>query len=415
MLFQYNIKRDFNFVKGLVILNRQDIKILFITSGFPRNSEDNTARFVLDFVQLLLKNGYKVVVLAPFGERAQVEEECSGLKIYRFSYFFPRKWMKLAYGDGMIYNIKSNFFLILEVPFFFFSEFIYGLKIARKEKISVIHAQWLIPQGFVSLFIRFFYPSKVIVTVHGSDLRVAPTWFSKLILHHIDAVISPHPELTEFLQSIKISDVKEIPNVIDESLFNPDISAQELLDDLQIKTQNVVTFVARLNDFKDPVTFIRSIPYVIDQDPDVTFLIAGDGPLMMDIEHLINDLNIKKFIRILGNRKDISRILKISTVFTALSPYENIWSVTIIEAMTMGVPCIITDSGTTKRYLENNVDAILIPSRNPQKLATEIVNLIHDREKRLDISKNGKKMIERKFSSSKILKQYDDLLSSFCE
>ena len=177
----------------------------------------------------------------------------------------------------------------------------------------------------------------------------------------MDAIISPHPEITGLLHSLGDFKVKEIPNVIDESLFNPDIPSSGIREELGIKTTHVITFVARLNEFKDPLTLVKSIPFVVEQEPDVTFLIAGDGPLIEEVRSLVEALGIQKYVKVLGNRQDVNRILKISSVFVALSPYENIWSLVIIEAMKMGVPCIVTRAGTTEKYLRHNTDAILVP------------------------------------------------------
>jgi glycosyltransferase involved in cell wall biosynthesis len=382
-----------------------------MTSGFPRTPEDPTARFILDLARSLTSNGYTIIVLAPLDAGALREEDRDGVKVYRFPYFYPEKSMKLAYGEGMLYNIRRSTLAALQVPFFFFFEFLYGLKIARKENVSVIHAHWLVPQGMIAAIIRCFFPVKTIVTVHGSDVRIPPEWLSKVILQRMDAIISPHPEITGLLHSLGDFPVREIPNVIDESSFNPDIPSSGIREDLEIKTTHVITFVARLNDFKDPLTLVKSIPLVVEQEPDVTFLIAGDGPLIEEVRSLVEALGIQKYVRVLGNRQDVNQILKISSVFVALSPYENIWSLVIIEAMKMGVPCIITRSGTTEKYLRHNTDAILIPPRDERALAREIIHLLHNDALKRSLSEKGRSLMESDFSTDSIVNSYDRMIS----
>ena len=205
--------------------------------------------------------------------------------------------------------------------------------------------------------------------------------------------------------------LREIPNVIDESLFNPDIPSSGIREELEIKTTHVITFVARLNEFKDPLTLVKSIPFVVEQEPDVTFLIAGDGPLIEEVRSLARDLGIRKYVKVLGNRQDVNRILKISSVFVALSPYENIWSLVIIEAMKMGVPCIVTSAGTTEKYLRHNTDAILIPPRDERTLAREIIRLLHDEALRTSLSEKGRILMESNFSTDSIVNSYDRMIS----
>jgi glycosyltransferase involved in cell wall biosynthesis len=368
-------------------------------------------KFILYLALALSNKGYKIIILAPHDKGALREEIWDGLKIYRFVYFSPQKYMNLAYGSGLLYNIRSSWLATFQIPFFFLSEFLNGLIIIRKEKISVIHAHWLIPQGLVSIFMSFFSPVKTVVTAHGSDLRIPPKWLSKIILKKMNAIISPHPELTGLLHSMDDFRIYEIPNVIDESLFNPNLPSEEIREELRIKTTHVITFVARLNEFKDPISLVKSIPIVVETESDVTFLIAGDGPLMEDIRVLAEELGVRKYIRLLGIRQDVNRILKISSVFVALSPYENIWSLSIIEAMKTGVPCIITNSGTTGKYLRSNVDAILIPAHDERTLAREIIHLLHDDSLKKNLSENGRHLMDSNFSTESIVKKYDEMIS----
>ena len=93
-----------------------------MTSGFPRIPEDPTARFILDLARSLTSSGYTIIVLAPLDAGAAREEDRDGVKVYRFPYFFPEKSMKLAYGEGMLYNIRRSTLAALQVPFFFLFE-----------------------------------------------------------------------------------------------------------------------------------------------------------------------------------------------------------------------------------------------------------------------------------------------------
>lgn len=323
--------------------------------------------------------------------------------------------MKLAYGNGIYYNAKANLLAFFQIPFFFLFEVYWGYKIAKKEKISVIHSHWLIPQGLASLLIRMVYPVKIIITVHGSDIRLLPKFISKFVLQHADAIVSPHPELTDILHSMQIPSVHEIPNIIDETIFNPEISDMGIHEELKITSKKVITFIARLNDFKDPITFIKSIPHVIASENDVTFLVVGDGPLKKEIENLVKKLGISRYVRLLGNRNDVNRILKISTIFTALSPYENIWSLVIIEAMKMNVPCIITNAGTTEKYLQDNFHAMLISPREEVPLALVIIDLLQNEGKRDFLIKNAHALMEGQFSTHHIEKKYDEIFSDYQE
>ncbi|GEM_PF-1332477 len=396
-------------------LDKTKEHILFITSGFPRTHNDSSARFILDLARALSRNGYPVFILAPYGEGSSREENWDGLKIFRFQYFLPNYWMRLAYGDGMLENIEKNMLLVFQVPFFVLMELLYEYRIVKKEKISIINAQRLIPQGIVTFLIKIVIPIRTIITVHGSDVRLPPRIFTKFFLKRADAIISPHPELTSILHSLGLPNVHEIPNIIDENNFNPEIPAETLRDELSISSKYVVTFIARLNDFKDPLTFVKSIPLILENESDVTFLIAGEGPLESQIRNHVEELEIDHYVRILGSRNDVNKILRISTIFTALSPFENIWSLVIVEAMKCKIPCIITNTGTTPNHLHDAHDAVLIPPRDEIALAREIVSLLHDDKKREEISDNALRLMESLFSVASIEEKYHRLISTISQ
>jgi|GEM_PF-5484299 len=71
-------------------------------------------------------------------------------------------------------NLKKRKRLILQVPLLIFSSFFHLCKIAKKEKIGVIHAHFIFSNGFVAAcYKRFLNPAvKLICTAHGSDLLV---------------------------------------------------------------------------------------------------------------------------------------------------------------------------------------------------------------------------------------------------
>ena len=56
------------------------------------------------------------------------------------------------------------------VPFFILAGFLSLLKYTRKIKPDLIHAHWIIPQGFLVYLNSYFYRKPYIVTAHGGDV-----------------------------------------------------------------------------------------------------------------------------------------------------------------------------------------------------------------------------------------------------
>jgi len=80
--------------------------ILVTATTFPRWKNDTEPNFVFVLSKLLAKNN-KVVTLVPHFYKAKKFEILDGLKIYRFSYFFPSKLQKLCYEGGNFWQFKK--------------------------------------------------------------------------------------------------------------------------------------------------------------------------------------------------------------------------------------------------------------------------------------------------------------------
>src|SRR5262249_34837056 len=71
----------------------------------------------------------------------------------------------------------------------------------------------------------------------------------------------------------------------------------------------VVGMVGRLSPQKAPTDFLRVAARIVRTMPDVTFIVAGDGPLREGLERLAADLGLADRVRFLGMRDDIPMIL----------------------------------------------------------------------------------------------------------
>ena len=129
------------------------MNILFITSTFPRFKNDTQSPFVLEQAVAWKKAqpNDTVYVLAPHDAGAQVHEVIEGVVVRRFRYMYPAFLEKLAY-PALLPNIRSNFLLVLLLPFFLCAQIVTIVWMLSIARIDVLYAHWFIPQG-ISAFI----------------------------------------------------------------------------------------------------------------------------------------------------------------------------------------------------------------------------------------------------------------------
>jgi len=138
-----------------------------LASSYPRSKEDTAAIFLRHLAENLSRRGIKVHVLVPaYGEGGIFFEE--GINVQRFQYL-PTRLQKLAYGSGILPNLKQKPWLWIKVPFFIVMMTCSLLRLLWKEHPDLIHAHWVLPQGLVAVFAKRLFKTPVIITVHRGD------------------------------------------------------------------------------------------------------------------------------------------------------------------------------------------------------------------------------------------------------
>ncbi len=166
--------------------------------------------------------------------------------------------------------------------------------------------------------------------------------------------------------------------------------------------QLLVGMISRLSHPKIPQDLIRAAALLKNRRLDAKYLIVGNGPLESDIDKLIKELKLENdFIR-LGFREDIPEILSAIDVFVLPTLWEG-RSMSILEAMAARKAIITTDIPANRELLENEKEALLVPTRNVKALEEAMFTLMKDKDK---ANKIGKTALE------KVIKHYtlDDSL-----
>jgi glycosyltransferase involved in cell wall biosynthesis len=109
----------------------------------------------------------------------------------------------------------------------------------------------------------------------------------------------------------------------------------------------------------------------------VTCVIIGEGDERNKLEELIKELKLENNFLLLGKIENAAKILNAFDIYVCSSVKEGL-PYSIIEAMQAGLPIVATDVGGNTELIKNEVDGIIVPAKNPEKLAEEIYNLFNN-------------------------------------
>jgi glycosyltransferase involved in cell wall biosynthesis len=145
-----------------------------------------------------------------------------------------------------------------------------------------------------------------------------------------------------------------------------------------------VVMICRLDPFKDPLTAVHAFKYIFEKEPKATLQVIGDGPLYGPIKALIDELGLEKNVFLLGKHSDVRPYLWKNQIFLTGNAFLS-----VLEAWSAGLAVVATNEETTSKLITDGKNGVLVPPRDPQKLAEALLQLMRNSEYRLALAQNG--------------------------
>jgi glycosyltransferase involved in cell wall biosynthesis len=155
-----------------------------------------------------------------------------------------------------------------------------------------------------------------------------------------------------------------------------------------------ILYTGRLDSRKGLVDLIESAKCVCQEHSDIKFILTGKGPNKKYLEQRINELGLKKNFYFAGfvARPKLLEYYQNATVYVLPSYYEGL-PTTLLEAMSCGIPSIATDVEGSSEVITDGETGLLVPPRNPKRLADAILRLLEEEELRKRIGINARRHV----------------------
>ena len=88
-------------------------------------------------------------------------------------------------------------------------------------------------------------------------------------------------------------------------------------------------------------------------------LLVGEGPEKKQAEAVIKELDMQKYVKLTGMQKDVRPFYWGADLFSLCSTAVETFSVAALEAMSCGLPCVLTDIGGASEMIKNGVNGFL--------------------------------------------------------
>ena len=141
----------------------------------------------------------------------------------------------------------------------------------------------------------------------------------------------------------------------DASKVNSEKIKKELFID---KNKKVISFIARLSFEKRPLLFLKIAQLLLKERDDLTFLIAGDGPIGDEVRENIEKMGLSSHVKMLGMVSESEKVYAVSDLTINCSLLEGL-ALTSYESLSMGVPVVSVDIGGQSELINDKVGRIV--------------------------------------------------------
>jgi glycosyltransferase involved in cell wall biosynthesis len=169
-----------------------------------------------------------------------------------------------------------------------------------------------------------------------------------------------------------------IYNGINTKYFNPDLYTQQ--DCIRIRRklgilnkEKIIVQIARISPEKKHINSLKALSVLHNQyniKAHLIFVGGGDEDLIKYLKREIVKLDIKKYVHLVGNQSDVRPYYYISNMFTLSSESET-FPISALEAMSFGLPCVLTNVGGVKEIIVDKEIGRIADAGNHKSIAKE--------------------------------------------
>ena len=388
------------------------MKILLISSVYPRFKTDQEVPWLRTSVSLLKNAGCEIAVVAP-SHRGLKSHEIDGVKVCRFRYA-PAKLEFLTHDEGAPSKMAKNPLLqLLAIPYIIIGSF-FTLMICLKFKPQIIHVHWPFPHGFMAFFAKIFYKAPVILNFYGAELLLMhkKKWikpFLKFFIKHADSVFAISGFTAKKVEEIYPRKIEILP--YGTTFFNSSVAEGGPKGEMYR-----VLFVGRHIERKGLEYLIKAAG-MLDGDK-FQIRIAGVGDLTEKLKEQTIKESLKQVLFLgklpkeeLAKEYQNANCFVLPAIVDSKGDTEGL-GVVLIEATEYGLPVIASDVGGIPDIVIDRETGLLVPEKNPEALAAAIKELSENEALQKSLVLGAKEHIKRNFSWDAIIERQVELYNA---
>jgi glycosyltransferase involved in cell wall biosynthesis len=372
---------------------------MVLANPFP--PKEGIGNYTYHLSKKLIEKGHEVVVITRGSWKGLEREFFEGIEVIKVRFIPIYPFYLNLHGKFVNKTFKS---LESNIDLIHFHSPLPPLINTTCSKVTTVHTPMLTDYRFVRMESIYSMMSKISARFVSYPIEKKLFQASDLIMTVSDSVAQELKEEYHLTQD----QIFVVGNGVNESFFYPKEQNAE-------NDNKYILFSGRIEREKGLFDLVESGRYILSNRFDISFVIAGNGRDLNRLKRKVHSLGLEKKFKFLGqvSKENLVKLYQDAALFVFPSYHEGL-PTALLEAMSCGIPIVATDVRGNRDLISNRKNGILVPPRNPKKLAEAISLLIGDRPLSKTYGRNARLSIEQNFTwnevSNKVLKCYELIL-----
>ncbi len=288
-------------------------------------------------------------------------------------------------------------------------------QVASFHGLDLLHVHYAIPHAASAILASSMSsrPIPIVTTLHGTDITLVGNHpsYHRITRHCIDQsdrVTAVSRFLADETRRIFRTErqIQTIPNFVAPDVFRPERDS-ELRARFAAPEEKIVLHASNFRP-------VKRAPWVVDifehlaRRGDVVLILAGDGPDLAQSEYKVREMGLSDRVRILGAWESMESLLPLADLYLQPSEHES-FGLAALEAMSAGVPVLITRNGGPPELIEHGENGFLLDPADMDAWVSCAESLLDDEAARRRIGVAARETVRTGYTRDLVTDCYESL------
>ncbi len=430
------------------------MRTLTLTHNYPRFAGDFSGTFIKALCDSLCAAGNDMIVLTPYDEAFETpppqpshpallparqavsrEREQTPLSltgrgaggegrsphIITYRYIWPARFHQLGYMRTLEADVQLRGWAVPLSPLLFLFGTLAAWRVARRERPDIIHAHWVLPNGFIGAIVSRLTRIPLVISLPGSDVLMAGknrifNWMARFAWRTASLITTNSTDLRD--EAIRLGAPAEkfdlIVYGVNANEFVPCADGtRELRQSLHLAADDVIVLaVGRMVYKKGFDVLIRAMELLRTSHPHIKAVLIGDGDLKDEWQSLAQSLGVADRVLFVGRvpHDEIARYYNLCDMLAmpAVTHPADGLNVCVVDAMACAKPIVASRAAGNPLVVADGLNGFRVDENRPDQLAHAIARLADSPGLRAQMGAASRRRIVAEFDWPHLAQRYLD-------